>query len=62
MTRKQTYLRLLSARPTQWLESSARNPSRHMTAVHVALHRIELRRRNRIASYYANVAGEEGWQ
>jgi hypothetical protein len=62
MTRKQAYLRQLTAQPAQWLEASANNPSKYMTKVHVALHRIELRRRGRIVSHYAGVAECEGWQ
>lgn len=61
MTRKQTYLKLLRCMGTDELARSAANPSSYMSAIHVALHHIELRRRGRIASYYAGVAAEEGW-
>jgi hypothetical protein len=62
MTRKRTYLSALMAQPAQWIAASAASPSPAMTRTHVALHLIELRRRARIASYYANVATVEGWQ
>jgi hypothetical protein len=62
MTNKQTYLRSLLAQPTDWIEASAANPSAHMTWMHVALHKLELRRRGRIQSHYADVAQSEGWQ
>ena len=61
MTRKQTYLKLLRCMGTDELTRSAASPSAYMSGMHVALHRLELRRRGRIASHYANVAAEEGW-
>lgn len=61
MTRKQTYLRNLTVHSTDWLRASAANPSGHMRPIHVALHLIELRRRERIAAHYADVAQTEGW-
>jgi hypothetical protein len=62
MTRKQIYMRALHAQPAQWIAASAASPSPAMTRTHVALHLIELRRRARIASHYADVATVEGWQ
>lgn len=62
MTNKRKYLSALMAQPTDWIEASAASPSQHMTKMHVALHLIELRRRGRIVSYYADVALDEGWQ
>ena len=62
MTRKRTYLTRLMAQPSQWIAASAASPSPAMTRTHVALHLIELRRRARIASHYADVATVEGWQ
>lgn len=61
MTPKQAYLRNLTAQPSDWIASSASNPSRNMTRIHVLLHLIELRRRKRIQSYYDDVASSEGW-
>jgi hypothetical protein len=62
MTRKQIYMRALHAQPAQWIAASAASPSPTMTRTHVALHLIELRRRARIAAYWADVATVEGWQ
>jgi hypothetical protein len=62
MTRKRTYLSALMAQPAQWIAASAASPSPAMTRTHVALHLIELRRRSRIAAYWADVATVEGWQ
>ena len=61
MTRKQTYLKLLRCMGTDELTRSAASPSAYMSPIHVALHRIELRRRERVTSYYDGVAAEEGW-
>lgn len=58
---KRNYLHQLMSQPTDWLKASAANPTPHMSRMHVALHHIELRRRGRIASYYAGVAVSEGW-
>jgi hypothetical protein len=62
MTRKRTYLTRLMAQPAQWIAASAASPSPAMTRTHVALHLIELRRRARIASHYADIEIVEGWQ
>lgn len=62
MTRKQSYLRLARTMDTDYLAASAASPSPHMSWVHVALINIELRRRGRIVSHYADVARDEGWQ
>lgn len=61
MTRKLTYLRSLSSQPYDWVKRSAAQPSEYMTRTHVALHLIELRRRDRLTSYYNAVSAEEGW-
>ena len=62
MTRKRKYLSALMAQPAQWIAASAASPSPAMTRIHVALHLIELRRREQIASHWAGVATVEGWQ
>lgn len=62
MTRKQSYLRLARTMDTDYLAACAASPSPHMSWVHIALIKLELRRRGRIASYYADVALDEGWQ
>ena len=61
MTAKQTYLRALSTLTDRELAGSAANPSPHMRPVHITLHRLEMRRRARIASYWAGIATSEGW-
>ena len=61
MTRKQSYLKLARTMDTDYLAACAASPSPYMSWVHVALIRLELRRRGCIASYYAGVAAEEGW-
>ena len=62
MTKKQAYLRSLASQPTDWIEASTASPSKRMTWMHTALHRLELRRRGRIQSHYADMAQREGWQ
>ena len=61
MTTKQTYLRTLRALTDRELAASAANPSRYMRPVHIALHRLEMRRRASIAAYWASVETSEGW-
>ena len=61
MTTKQTYLRLLRNLTDAELARSVASPSRYMRPIHLALHRIEQRRRARIAAYYADVEQIEGW-
>lgn len=61
MTTKQTYLRALRTLTDRELATSAANPSRYMRPVHIALHRLEMRRRARIATYWAGVEASEGW-
>lgn len=60
MTTKSNYLHHLRAMETGYLRASAANPSPGMTRTHIALHLVELRRRQRIADYYAGVEIEEG--
>lgn len=61
MTRKHAYLLSLSAQPYDWVKRSAEQPTKYMTRTHIALHLIELRRRDRITSYYNGVDADEGW-
>lgn len=61
MTRKQAYLKNLRCMDTNWIKASAASPSAHMTRMHVALHQLELRRRQRITNYWEGVAAEEAW-
>lgn len=61
MTRKQSYLKLARSMDTDYLAACAASPSAYMSWVHVALIKLELRRRGRIASYYDGVAAGEGW-
>jgi hypothetical protein len=61
-THKRKYLTALRAQTTEWLEAHAARPSQYMGRTHVALTLIELRRRGRIVSHYADTAQNEGWQ
>lgn len=42
---RRAYLGLLMAQPLDWLVASAANPTAHMRPVHIALHRIAIRRK-----------------
>ena len=61
MTTKQNYLHALRSLTDRELATSAANPSAYMRSVHIALHHLEMRRRARIASYWADTAAREGW-
>lgn len=42
---RRAYFGLLMAQPVEWLLASAANPTAHMRPIHVALHRIAIRRK-----------------
>lgn len=45
---KRDYLAALNRQSTDWILSSAQNPNRFMTRIHVLLHYVILRRRGAI--------------
>lgn len=42
---RRAYLDLLMRQPAKWLRASAANPTAHMRPIHIALHRIAIRRK-----------------
>ena len=42
--KKQEYLKALMAQPLEWVKASASTPNHFMTAMHIKLHHVAIRR------------------